>query len=396
VTAFGDRGGNVLVAGASRVSSELRKLAHAYGADFDAPLSRVIDHFSFEPVAAGEKESNLRVLSSAFFPSRYVIGDKIAARLQDRDKEAPKVAYEGIGLTVASDNILALPILTASRTGYSANPEEAIKDSPQSAGAETVLVAGIQARNNARGVFTGSLWMFSDAALKGKLAAAGNKRGANNAFTSAIAAWAFQDAGVLRVTNLRHTRKDGSAAEIQGTHALKEDLPLSMFPHPEIAEVSRAYRIKDDLVFAVDIHEYAAPENATAADASQVWKPYAADDVQLEFVMLDPYVRKTLQHNGKGSFFTEFKAPDVYGIFHFRVQYRRKGLSVLTLKDQVTLRPFLHNEYERYIVSAYPYYAGAFSMMAGVFIFAILFLYSSDKPGAAAAASAASIKTKGE
>ena len=112
------------------------------------------------------------------------------------------------------------------------------------------------------------------------------------------------------------------------------------------------------------------------------------------------------------------QAPDSYGIFKFRLLYRRPGLSVLHREDQVglgspdtakvyfvhgpqhffqvNLRPFAHNEYERFIFSAYPYYfrygcasstthlispfvASAMSMMAGVFVFTIVFLFSSRK-----------------
>ena len=51
------------------------------------------------------------------------------------------------------------------------------------------------------------------------------------------------------------------------------------------------------------------------------------------------------------------QAPDVYGIYKFRVQYRRPAVSVLQLSDQVSVRPFKHNEYERFIGQAYPYYA---------------------------------------
>lgn len=42
--------------------------------------------------------------------------------------------------------------------------------------------------------------------------------------------------------------------------------------------------------------------------------------------------------------------------------------------------PLEHTQYERFISSAYPYYASAFSMMFGVFIFSFVFLhYREDK-----------------
>jgi len=42
------------------------------------------------------------------------------------------------------------------------------------------------------------------------------------------------------------------------------------------------------------------------------------------------------------------------------------------------VRPLQHTEYERFIPSAYPYYVSAFSMMAGVFLFSIVFLHYKD------------------
>lgn len=43
--------------------------------------------------------------------------------------------------------------------------------------------------------------------------------------------------------------------------------------------------------------------------------------------------------------------------------------------QQVSVRPLEHTQYERFIASAYPYYASSFSMMAGVFLFSIVFLH---------------------
>ena len=42
---------------------------------------------------------------------------------------------------------------------------------------------------------------------------------------------------------------------------------------------------------------------------------------------------------------------------------------------QVSVRPLQHTQYERFIPSAYPYYASAFSMMFGVVIFSVVFLH---------------------
>ena len=58
-----------------------------------------------------------------------------------------------------------------------------------------------------------------------------------------------------------------------------------------------------------------------------------------------------------------------------QVDYVRTGLTRLFSTTQYSVRPLKHNQYERFITSAYPYYASSFSMMAGVFIFAFVFLH---------------------
>lgn len=52
---------------------------------------------------------------------------------------------------------------------------------------------------------------------------------------------------------------------------------------------------------------------------------------------------------------------------------------VLFLSPQVSVRPLQHTQYERFIASAYPYYASVFSMMAGLFLFSIVFLHMKEK-----------------
>lgn len=42
------------------------------------------------------------------------------------------------------------------------------------------------------------------------------------------------------------------------------------------------------------------------------------------------------------------------------------------------MRPWQHTQYERFIVSAYPYYTSSFSMMVGVVIFSFVFLHYKD------------------
>lgn len=105
------------------------------------------------------------------------------------------------------------------------------------------------------------------------------------------------------------------------------------------------------------------------------WVPFVANDVQLEFIMLDPYIRTTLNHDNNGNYRTTFKVPDRYGVFTFKIDYVRKGYGFLTSVTRTPVRPYRHNEYERFIDVAYPYYASAFSMMGGLFLFSWVFLF---------------------
>jgi oligosaccharyltransferase complex subunit beta len=81
-----------------------------------------------------------------------------------------------------------------------------------------------------------------------------------------------------------------------------------------------------------------------------------------------------------GKLHAAFKLPDIYGVFKFLVDYRRVGYTHLYDVQQVTVRQFDHTQYERFVHSAYPYYVSAFSMMAGVVIFSLIFLYHKESP----------------
>ena len=98
--------------------------------------------------------------------------------------------------------------------------------------------------------------------------------------------------------------------------------------------------------------------------------------MQIEFVMLDAYVRTTLAPGGNGTLSAAVRVPDAYGVFTWVVDYRRAGYSRVALKQTVPVRPFRHDEYERFIPQAAPYYAAAASMMAGFFALGFLFLYT--------------------
>lgn len=185
-----------------------------------------------------------------------------------------------------------------------------------------VLIGCMQARNNARVVVSGSSEFFSDKALKG----------ANKQLTVELLRWLFKEKALLRYSDVKYATN---------------------------------IAITDIVQYSIKIEHYVDGK----------WVPYAADDVQLEFVRIDPFVRITMQHKSDGTYFAEFKVPDVYGVYKFQVDYIKEGLTRLFSSNQVSVRPLRHNEYERFIYSAYPYYLSAFLMMAYLYIFSFVYLY---------------------
>jgi oligosaccharyltransferase complex subunit beta len=112
-----------------------------------------------------------------------------------------------------------------------------------------------------------------------------------------------------------------------------------------------------------------------------LWRGYRAGDVQLEFVMLDPYVRKFLVSDPSvpGRYTLQFRTPDVYGVFKLRLMYKRKGYNLLHKEEVTPVRNFKHNDYERFIWCAAPYYASCGVSVVGVLLFCFFFLYHRDK-----------------
>ena len=352
---FVEQGGNVLMASSDKLSTSQRTFAAESGVTFHPKNSLLMDHFHYLPQDNDTLHST--ILADDIAPIPVVVGSKLASA----SKKMP-VVFQGLGQTLDEENILSFSILHPSATAYSANPYASSSSSSTAFGADISLLSAVQARNNARMVFSGSTLVFQDQVLM-------TPECANVEFVRAVSQWVCGETGVLDTRHVRHAREDGSKPEKMLNDIERPDEPISLYPEAEIARDSLVYRIKDNLTYAFELYEL---------QGELGWVPFEANDIQLEFVMLDPYVRKNMQHDGEGRYTVTFEAPDAYGIFQFRVLYRRRGYTTVRLSTQVSLRPFKHNEYERFILSAYPYYASAFSMMAGVFVFSLFFLYSED------------------
>jgi len=330
---FIDEGGDVLLAGDSDFSREFEEIGKALGLSFGKSGSYVIDHLNFD---SSDVDGQHTLIVANHF------SDNTAAILRKKKLEA--VLYQGTGFSLNPDNTLVFPLIQGSPSSYVHKPDEPVK-SLNIAGTRTTLVAALQARNNARVAVTGSVDMFSNAFLNSKIAKDKTQSQSGNLdFVVELSKWTFHERGLLRLSNVNHHKKGD---------------PQSSAP----------YTIKEFLTYSVDIEEW----------NGESWVPYSADDVQLEFQMLDPYVRINLEHDKKGHYTTTFQIPDVYGVYTLKLSYFRLGYTSLESKIIATVRPLRHDQYERFIPQAYPYYASAFSMMAAVVLFSAIFLYNRDK-----------------
>ncbi|KAL4180493.1 hypothetical protein AMTRI_Chr13g125540 [Amborella trichopoda] len=332
---FVDSGHDLIVAADVGASDLVRDIAAECGADFDEdPAAVVIDHSGYA-VSATDGDHTL-IAGDDFLQSDVILGSK--------KTEAP-VLFRGIGHSLNPANSLVLKVLSASPCAYSANPKTKLSSPPSLIGSAISLVSVVQARNNARILVSGSLDMFSNRLFRSGVQKAGSstkhEKSGNEQFVTEISKWVFHERGHLKAVNVKH-QKVGETNE------------------PAI------YRITDDLEYSVEIYEWTGDD----------WKPYVADDVQVQFYMMSPYILKNLSNDGKGLYSTSFRVPDVYGVFQFKIAYQRLGYTSLSLSKQIPVRPFRHNEYERFITAAYPYYGSSFSMMAGFFIFSIVYLYN--------------------
>ncbi|GAB0090576.1 Dolichyl-diphosphooligosaccharide--protein glycosyltransferase 48 kDa subunit [Sergentomyia squamirostris] len=337
IAEFIDDGGNVLIAGGSDSGDAIRELASECGFELDEEGASVIDHLNYDVSDSGDH--TLIVASpSNLIEAPIIVGPKTGSPL----------LYKGTGLIADRENPLILQLLTADSTAYSYVPSSPIKEYPHAIGKGTLLIAALQARNNARVVFSGSLYFFSDEAFMSAVQkASGGKQASksgNEEVAATISKWVFGETGRLRVSSVSHA-KDG------------EDTPPG------------AYTITDPVIYTIHIEK----------NNNGAWEPFVANDVQLEFVRIDPFVRTTLKQVKPGKYQAKFKIPDVYGVYQFKVDYNRVGYTHLYSTTQVSVRPLQHTEYERFIPSAYPYYISSFSMMIGVWLFALVFLHYRDE-----------------
>merc|ERR1712198_517635 len=85
------------------------------------------------------------------------------------------------------------------------------------------MIAGLQARNNARVIFSGSFEFFSDEFFNSKVepVSGSSVASGNKDLALAITNWCFKKSGVLKVESIAHNKKGEKSAPSHYT--IKED-----------------------------------------------------------------------------------------------------------------------------------------------------------------------------
>jgi oligosaccharyltransferase complex subunit beta len=333
---FVDDGGNILIAAGQNLGEAIRDLTAEFGFELDEDTTRVVDHFHYDSKLDDGSHAAVIADHSLLIKAPTITGSNTKTPL----------LFRGVALLPDKENPLVLEVLRASSTSYSHHPSRPISLFPSGIGRNIALIGALQARNNARVVVSGSLEFFSnaffDAAVnpaeaEENVAVSKSQKSGNEDLAVSLALWAFKESGVLKVGAVEHHRAGESSSPAD-------------------------YTVKDNVVYSIEI----------TAKKGNKWVPYDGEDVMLEFVRIDPFVRtKLLRKDGK--FVANFVVPDVYGVYQFKVNYDRLGYTHLYSATQVSVRPYKHTEYERFIGSAYPYYISALSMLVGGFIFVVVF-----------------------
>jgi oligosaccharyltransferase complex subunit beta len=126
-------------------------------------------------------------------------------------------------------------------------------------------------------------------------------------------AWVFHETLVIKSNYLHH-------------HS-----PNSPDLNPEV------YRVSDPVTVSLSLSQYNPGTNS--------YEPFTTPSefpVQLEVVMLDPYIRTVLpitpSHDTEAIYSKSFNLPDHYGVFNFKIQHHVPEYTYIYNHEQFSLR----------------------------------------------------------
>lgn len=341
--------GNVLFALSPEVSESWRDFAREFSIDFDERDTLVYDPLHVSPSAAIDGSIAIDVpMNYSFIASPVYNG--VSTIFTPTTKRINKpVRYSGLAHTTI-DLPLLLPLLRAPPTAYAIEKRDGsevspVENGPHAVGEQAKLVTGFQTRLNSRAVWSGSVELFSDNFWS-------DDTTGNSAFVNDVTKWLFGEKNVVKVLGSRHYNT-----------------------HDSTLTPKEQYRIGEDVTYEIVLSEYDSERGGWIA-------PHTLHDMQLEVTMLDPHLRIQLhpstkfehRSNTNRTYTASFKLPDRHGVFTFLVDYKRQGVSWLEERSQISITPLRHDEFERFITGAMPYYATVGSIVIAWLVFSAVWL----------------------
>lgn len=325
-----EKGGNVLaVTTPASVPESLREFASQLDIFISPRGYELTDHF----VGTGDKDQDIPVGSDNWSSESSVITNP------------SELSFNGNGAYLGNSE-LVIPILNAPSTSYiyDAREDDDYMGIPWVQGNQISLAAGLQSLSNSRFSWVGDIDLFKNSASdSAKL------------FVKDLASWTGQEKGVITAHSVENYIVNASSVEYQNDKKL--------------------YEMKKDVHYEITFSKW----------DGEKWGPYEASDIQLEYVMLDPYYRINLEkirdNEDSTVYGTTFKTADQYGMFTFKIDYKRPGLSFIEEREIVTVRHTANDEWPRSweITNSWIYFASITSVIAGWILFVIFYLYSSEK-----------------
>ncbi|KAH7648793.1 dolichyl-diphosphooligosaccharide- glycosyltransferase beta subunit (Wbp1p) [Cryptosporidium bovis] len=339
-----DKGGNILVF--TDTTNEkygtdhnkgIRKLAKECADITFLPQNTQLIDVGINSRRDGYIYSNNCIDSEAFLSSGTCVGNGIL--------------YRGVGFSMNVPNSeLIVPILSACDTCISTFNEIASANLKlfgngihSSTGEEIGLVVSMQARNNARATFSGDGQLCSNNAF--------TKNVNNINFCKNLLSWTFQQKGIIKISDIIHYRLNESPK-------VNENYDNTLM-----------YTVEDTVFFSAKLHELVDNE----------WRVYRYNDIQLEFTMLDPYLRVFLHRNETNlrntTFTAKFRVPETWGVFKFVINHNKLGYNSIFYESLATVRNFRHDQNPRFVISGFPYYASFICSVISLCYFTFLFIF---------------------
>ncbi|CAI2365420.1 unnamed protein product [Moneuplotes crassus] len=342
VLQFFDSGRNLFIAGSTKAKGFARDMFKEFGAQLYPAKAEITGQ-------AGQVK--IQDLEDQGLTATKQINQAIKNTIVNVDSE---VAFLGSGIKVDPDNSYSFPILSGNDGLKAKLPSKNVGGKEvkrEFLGEDVVLVSGYQSRYNQRAVLSASIEICTDKFINATQVGEDVTTSPNYQFCLETLKWNFQAKSVLKLENFDHSLVDTSLVET-GRQKIQE------------------YKLRDEIQVSFDIYEKVDNE----------WVPFKADDVVLEFIMLNPFNIETMQNTEGAHYNVKFNVPDHNGVYKFKIDYLSPGYTRVYYDEITPVRVFNHDEFPTYDARAYPYFAAVYLLTIAFIIFSASYAFMSDKP----------------